>query len=1472
MSDVFEKIKKLQEKLLEINEGKVPKDSKDLDDQTLSQNCFVDYRLLPESARADKQLNDESVPADEVVVASKIPTSYRERAEQLDDEEKKKEKLEAYKKNEQIFSDYSNGVLFAVWIIASKSAGGYTSALANSLALNRAFNFLDKKTWVPKIIDEKTYRVGKALQIFLHDVLQEEVIETVPKKLPLIGTEIREPAVKQLTTLKIVLDQRLAVYEAHSPEKIDEAKRLTSLRDQQRKFIVTKQKEFEDRFHEIKHYESAMQSQLQNPNSTKALKEIIENSAQKLEEFKRAHQEFITTLRQWHHQNSNLPDTISIPSSIKNLLDEHVNPPEVVAEWQKIFNNPEQIILVSESIRRDLDSKYKLSLEMTAAIETVGEQLLEEQKAEAEKQYFAQIVPTFVEKLQPAITKAVTVSNTPSFYDPEQLPNDADTCEGTLKELNLYLERYQKEATLAYNDFAANNPPPEEFDSLDTKAYEIAVKEAKKNVLQQQEQKIAEIRDYIKQVQDQLQNLSSEFRNQKLRALRNSVGNLFTHKSEASRQKIQAAAQATRFIEDRYKPALKKINENYSAQLRKVEKKFAHLAQERKHGLSTEINQKFAALQKQTSNQKFNTLQERNDFLLKDITEELEALAQVRKNSLSEAKKALLQYKEVLINHKGIYMPEQIPQQQLKFYLGVAEDQELGKWIDGLYSKAKAASGIRGTFTLLYDYASHYTTVMQPSDFDADLDEVIDHIEAKLKKIDHELAIDIHESNVQSNNPPLAENNLYALRDQFDFSRHVVSLINLKEQKEQKITEWEEAKESYEEKIILATLNQELAAMAHEQTLIEEQILVLDCRLSDLQDKATQTLDSITEQLTALNGAEALEYWNRKESDVAAIDIARAFNTRENHRELSGPDAMKRIADSLHSKEKSWQPEGIIEKIAAEITEIPQTLQQLKEKEFAHFQELKVQKEKLDKKPPAIIKNIEAKKTILSSLVRLAEMQKKIEELQQRRVGALTNETKEALLIDMHHAEAELTVSLKVFDANASADVRTKYSATTRMFNDLSNSKTELQIELLTSLEAESEDLLQKIKGLSSSNSQVRERIDKSIALLENRANTILTHCSESTNKTVGEKLNAVSKKVEELQEARRVIPILNQLDTVQANYEKLVKSATALVNTDPFPLLPSFSLLKKAKELAEVTAHLLKGDHPLISEKLAPIDKVKAELVPLQEKCETVYKDKPDEILTEIAAAYEALNARRQVLHTGLHQFYQKDKRQLYRDAAELNELWTEIKRNLIEHGSLQQEPMLDDGERLRRPRTLQKTIEYDQSIWALLVKTNEPQPKDSLFKDEDKVEFKRARVSLEELYFGKTASEDNAPVGGLFGAYLEERAKTFWFKDAVSSFVALVFQCFNYKTEAQERQEYLQDLRRVFTDYQKDPMHYDVLCEKIDEGKQFKPRSKESGTDYDKTLQSHLSQFREEVTKIHEQNTTLEKENAEQLHVMRF
>ncbi|KTC86345.1 hypothetical protein [Legionella brunensis] len=1400
MTDIFEKIKEFQQALIKINnKTPSPKDSAVLDNKELARTFFVDPSLLPKS-----------------------PDSYGLRIALS--EEKSVSITEFVEDNKKKLEEYSFNALQAALIITQSAADGYALAMKNGGTITRALNFLDSREWVPKIVDQRTYEVGKALQKFLNDALSPEVMENIYESFLLVP--IREPAKQQMLDMLKVLNPRLEAYEMHSPEKVAEVKAFFSFVKERENTIWKKEKEFEKKEREIGDYVLSIEGRLKKPPvSSQELKEIIESLPQKLHELREARRVFVEQTEQWQAENQgefeingikqSLPASIKVSSPLFSRLGKNklVSDDEVIDEWVQVFNDPEQVKYSEEPIKTSLDKTYQKMKDASNSQRL--EEYLQKQKAIAEEQFFAQTVPTFLAQLQGAIAAGFAVAIPPASYQPGQIPNDADACEKTLREVKAYLEEFEEKAGVTYRDFEVNNPCPEELSTLDRKSYGRALKEAKGQLLSIQEQHIGEIKNYIISLQEKLNTLSAKVRSEKLREMGRDIGELYKSTKAASAKEIQAKVGLERFTHDQYWPARDEIEKRYEPQFNEIEKKFDTRAEE-------------------------------------------------RRVFLREAQEALLQYKKALTESTDIYIPEkQVPQEELKKYLEIGGNPKESEWIDGLYKQIKDASGWRGFWTNVSNYASHYNP-LGASGFDLDNYYLIQDINKKLEQIEAELVVNIREKDVLPTHQNMADNNLYALQQQYHQSPEIKQL---EEAKAKEIAAWNEKRKPYVQDHLQAQLSNQLVTVVHEQAIIQERIFRLDCGLSDLQDSANHLLDEVTRSLVTMNGAQALEYWEHVKNEVAAIDIHGAFSTAKSYKEPSGVTVSKEIDGSLKYKEKEWGEEGSIKETKMELIEIPVELEKLETDARMRFQVLKQQKIKLDQKPNAIVGQIEARKAVIASLIELAEIQQELSDLLKRRETATDDKAKETLLIDISKMEAKVKVSIRSFEGNNDSDVKQKLTTTNKMLRELAEVKTKLQIELLTGIDSEIMSLNEKTGDFLSVGSEARKIVAQSIAQFEEKITAIIEDCSQSEVEEVRTKLAVTQSQMVELHARRTIVPILNRLDTIHTGYSDLANEVRSLSDTK---FIPSFALLVKAKELDKQLSALDTVDnHPLVSKKLAFIEEVKAKISPVKEKCAEAWSNNPLDVLTEIHEAYQALNEKRKVLEpqykhgeednkprSMLPRYYQKDKRQLYKEIAFLDSVFTEVTRisNQI-LGEAEQEKLA--------------LIKKEQTKMFLFQQVNAPQSEDAkkLFGDENseeqyKEQYNEARVCLEKEYFGEQASDETS-LGGFFGEYLQERAQTFWFRDLMSSVAAFALGCFGYKTEAQERQEYLQDLKDTFEAYKEDPENYDQLMIKIDEGERFKPRSKEKAH-FEHTLQSHLAKFKEEVGKIHEQNTDLEEEET--------
>ncbi len=142
----------------------------------------------------------------------------------------------------------------------------------------------------------------------------------------------------------------------------------------------------------------------------------------------------------------------------------------------------------------------------------------------------------------------------------------------------------------------------------------------------------------------------------------------------------------------------------------------------------------------------------------------------------------------------------------------------------------------------------------------------------------------------------------------------------------------------------------------------------------------------------------------------------------------------------------------------------------------------------------------------------------------------------------------------------------------------------------------------------------------------------------------------------------------------------------------------------------------------------------------------------------------------------------------------------------------------------------------------------------------EQEEVEQTQLAISINDLgahYFGTTLKL------GVFAEYLQERAQQFWWKDFFRAIAAFTFGCLGYKTDEQEREEYLDGLQQVFDEYKQDSSqtNSELLLTEIEKGqKQFSPRAKAGEEGYENSLHYKLELFKTDLTPIYAQESQLE------------
>jgi hypothetical protein len=266
-------------------------------------------------------------------------------------------------------------------------------------------------------------------------------------------------------------------------------------------------------------------------------------------------------------------------------------------------------------------------------------------------------------------------------------------------------------------------------------------------------------------------------------------------------------------------------------------------------------------------------------------------------------------------------------------------------------------------------------------------------------------------------------------------------------------------------------------------------------------------------------------------------------------------------------------------------------------------------------------------------------------------------------------------------------------------------------------------------------------------------------------------------------------------------NYDEVPYKPTAIINNYPFGNAPNISLY-------------LKNDH--------------YELQPHEDLINATvkYEDEIQELFPKLRAAHEALHFSVSQVSTQMA---------LAKLRPAITAMIKEPLHLLNESMDLRSESSMESNESSHKPsqfRMFSQNTNKAQQLW---------QQVESLTLD-----FPNANNPINKLirqYFG-FQTQEKSTLGGIFGAYLKERSRTFELRDYFSQCLACFLGCFGYQTEAQEREHYLYELLATLQNTPDIDSIGDV-SDKISEGKEaFFPRA-DTGRDYNKSLSAKLTRL---------------------------
>jgi hypothetical protein len=853
--DIFQALDNLKSKIDRINGEPLTENRDGLQDTTQSEQTFINRKLLPKEARIDDAFPDDSAIA-----------------------------------------DYSNHVLQAVWNIAHYASQGYGTAFWNKNIIIEAFKFFDA-CWVPKVVDNKTYQVGKALQIFLQEALTEEALGHVPS----LGG-VREGAKTTLTGLQTILNNRLRAYEIHRPERVSDAVEHLKFRVARRVAWDEAADSFAQKvspFDYWRFFEGELNSEYsQLEESLKILDAYPAYFEAAAEEFRRYSEE-------WNEENveRNLPDTVQASTYIILLADEYTPLHQKVSELSEVYNS-QNYEMWNEQIKNSLYTIYASTEKQIEDIERNYKKMIASQKETLLVRIAdSKLLAFFEQNLQKAVstTEEVIIPEVvQTLMDSPELPisEDIEFYNDLTKMLESYqvsLVKHQKLVEAQIRNFETDNPLPQIHEVGHQSAFVKARDEAKKQLTTKVDvtkQQIMVVNTLLEKTKSNITRLGDELtkqselgRKNKLEEVAIRIREAFNELHDKFRPKAEEAnLQFRRFLES-YAPTVAAIEKEYAPQLSTLEE--------------TIIATESQILAKKHS------------------SEEIKLRSVERKSLLRRSRTELVQFKKLLIEDQGLYIPAaKIPKELLIKNLECAE--RITGFINEMYKTEQEATSWYGfNRANLYNKYVHYTTLLGPSDFDFDISSLIDYISEKIELIDQEMQIEVTSdvsAPVSSKDYLLGKGNLWELQKEYQKTQQEKNKLEVKQQTDgdlqQKLTtemttklnEWESLKTKKEEAATLAALEEKINTIDHRQAMIVLNSYEFEFRIADIE-KEQKELDDIIKTLDLKDDKEALQYLESMSDKIAATDVDKMMKFKSNFGVYSGTELQKLINDSLKALE-----------------------------------------------------------------------------------------------------------------------------------------------------------------------------------------------------------------------------------------------------------------------------------------------------------------------------------------------------------------------------------------------------------------------------------------------------------------------------------------------------------------------------------------------------------------------------------------
>ncbi|KTD45804.1 hypothetical protein Lrub_2601 [Legionella rubrilucens] len=298
------------------------------------------------------------------------------------------------------------------------------------------------------------------------------------------------------------------------------------------------------------------------------------------------------------------------------------------------------------------------------------------------------------------------------------------------------------------------------------------------------------------------------------------------------------------------------------------------------------------------------------------LTMKIETLAlqiKSRKKHLSVAKERLNEFHERLGSDKGLYMPADIPADELQTYLECT-NPKMTAAIDSVYENQRRGKAYLGfNRHNLHQHWLYYTTFFQATEAEEDLFDLLGYFKEKLKWIDYELSSCESEGVLEQNTQDgelatekhlatsfLPKENLWTmkaderrcLKREEDISKtHETTLKEnqaLLQAKALVLEPSQRSIEAMEKRLLQSQYTLQLACCEHQQAQLALTVLKMESSLLDLAEKADGPL-KLFQELKTKEPHEAFQcFLNKTASEVnAGINAVALITSRSSFHDLS---------------------------------------------------------------------------------------------------------------------------------------------------------------------------------------------------------------------------------------------------------------------------------------------------------------------------------------------------------------------------------------------------------------------------------------------------------------------------------------------------------------------------------------------------------------------------------------------------------